>query len=150
MGPRNEYHQTKQEALTHLCKSKPRQIPKAQTTTRIFQPPSKPSRFTQPLPLFCARDIPIRQYTTHFGNILPSQLFSSTPIKMTGSVRLINIYSLNIIALRPTLFLKSSLQQKQEENAKCQKISFSCKISNTSTVSGDQTQHREKTSSPNK
>ena len=127
MGPRNEYHQTKQEALTNLCKSKPKQIPKAQPTTRIFQPPSKPSRFTQPLLLFCTKDIPIRRYTTHLGNTLPSQLFSSTPIKMSGSVRLINIYSLNVRGLCPTLFLKSALQQWQEENAKCQKFHFLAK-----------------------
>ena len=106
MGPRNEYHQTKQEALTNLCKSEPKQIPKVQATTRIFQPPSKPSRFTQPLPLFCAKDIPIRQHTTHLGIRLPSQLFSLTPIKMTGSVRLINIYSLQCYCLAPYFISK--------------------------------------------
>ena len=94
MGPRTEYHQTKEEALTNLCKSKPKQIPKVQATTRTVQPPSNPSRLTQAPPLFCAKDIPIMQLTTHPGITLPSQLFSSTPIKMTGSVRLLNIYSL--------------------------------------------------------
>ena len=131
-------------------KSKPKQTPKIQATTRTFQPPSKPSSLTQALPLFCAKDYPIRQHTTHLGITSPPQLLYSTLTKMTGSVRLMNIYSLNIIALRPTLFLKSTQQHRQEENAKCQKISFSCKISNTSTLRGVQAQHRERTSSPNK
>ena len=51
MGPGNEYHQIKQEALTHLCEKQTQANAKGQATTRTFQPPSKPSCFTQALPL---------------------------------------------------------------------------------------------------
>jgi len=62
MGPRNEYHQTKQEALTHLGQKQTQANSKASGHYKNFLALKKSSRLSYALPLSARRQL-------HLGNI---------------------------------------------------------------------------------
>ena len=77
MGPRNEYHQTKQEALTHLGQKQTQANTKASGHYKNFLALKKVVKTELRPSTLCAKTIVFGQYMTHLKHYFRSNKVSS-------------------------------------------------------------------------